>query len=655
MRSNFSTKRKRTTRTAQPNVDETYDLRGLNITSPDQVIPKGEAKKVQNARMYQDETSSEQTSVAIRTRNGSAFFSTPVGQTANVSNVAANTGDTAFSTTLWIAQPFVANASGALTKVEPRIKKDALATGHVIVNIYTDNSGRPGNLLAQSSILASSVTTSYQYLASNLMDAPSLVNGTTYWMVISVQDGTGTYYLEKTAAAGGYSSVDGLVTMVPTGSTVRYRTYTSTSGTIKGFTRRNPKDTTVKRTLFAMNTNIYSVDDSTGTPTSIDSTVSASATNVRFDQVNDKTMWTTGFGAPRQWDGTTVSDIPNAPTNSSHLIIHQQRAFFVPKNDPTSMKFSELNNFESYPAVNLIYVPSPTSPDHITALVVFQDNLVVFTHETKHQILGSNIADFQRKEAVGTKGAVSQEAVAADRNSIYFIADDLNLYSYNGISDKLLSSRISQELKSVEDPSKIRLHVYNNQVRIYYPKSPSSTVNCMALYDITYDQFFLDTGRNVMGSLEWTLNNNELIEFSSKVGQIFKGENTFSDMGKAIDFKYWTPYKAYSSGASKDRIKAFRPILRTSSSKYSIRIGKDIDFLDNPDMRDYDITASGATWGDGSQYGDGTRYGNTSIVDRKAGMSGRGKHTQYRFEKNGVETPVFLYGYISLYKTGAPR
>lgn len=655
MRSNFSTKRRPTVRTAQPNVDETYDLRGLNITSPDQVIPKGEAKKVQNARMYQDETSTEDASVAIRTRNGSAFFSTPVGEALSTQNVAANTGDTAFSTSLWIAQPFVANANGALTKVELRLKKVAGATGHIIVNVYANNAGRPGNLLAQSSILASSITTSYAYLPAYLMDAPSVVNGTTYWVVASVQNGTGTYHWEKTAASGALSTVDGLINVTPLGSSVRYKTYTSTANEIKGFTRRNPKDVTLKRTLFAMGTNVYAVDDSTGTPTSIYSGISASSSKVRFDQVNDKTMFTDGIGAPQQWDGTTVSAIPNAPTACTHLIIHQQRAMLVPKSDPTSIRFSDLNDFTSYPSVNIMYVPSPTSPDHITGLIVFQDNLVVFTHETKHQILGSNIADFQRKEAVGTKGAVSQEAIAADRNNIYFIADDGNLYAYNGISDKLLSSRIAQELKSVEDPSKIRLHVYNNQVRIYYPKSPSSVVSNMALYDITYEQFFLDTGRNVIGSLEWTLNNNELIEFSSRVGQIFKGENTFSDMGKAIDFKYWTPYKAYSSGASKDRIKAFRPILRTSSSKYSIYIGKDVDFLNTPDMREYDITAAGATWGGGARYGDGTRYGSTAIVDRKAGMSGRGKHTQYRFEKKGVETPVFLYGYISLYKTGAPR
>ncbi len=51
------------------------------------------------------------------------------------------------------------------------------------------------------------------------------------------------------------------------------------------------------------------------------------------------------------------------------------------------------------------------------------------------------------KAAVGTKGGVSQEPWPyADRNYIYFMADDKPDYRFNGVSDQLISDRVQPEL-----------------------------------------------------------------------------------------------------------------------------------------------------------------------------------------------------------------
>jgi hypothetical protein len=135
---------------------------------------------------------------------------------------------------------------------------------------------------------------------------------------------------------------------------------------------------------------------------------------------------------------------------------------------------------------------------------------------------------------------------------------------------------------------------------------------------------------------------------------MFTGERNYSDAGKAIDYKYWTPYKKYGSGASKKRVKSFRPVVRVATANYTLSVGKDMDFDNSPDMRAFVVSGGGANWG-AFVWGDGTKWGGRKLVQRKAGMSGRGNHIQYRFERSGVETPVELYGYISQLKEGKPK
>jgi len=155
--------------------------------------------------------------------------------------------------------------------------------------------------------------------------------------------------------------------------------------------------------------------------------------------------------------------------------------------------------------------------------------------------------------------------------------------------------------------------------------------------------------------MEWNLDNNRLIEISSKVGAAYYAEENYSDLGKPIAWNYWTMYKYYTSAAAKDRIKRFRPVIRAVTAAYTMLIGKDIDFENKPDMRTYYVSGQGATWGGGELWGGGEVWGSKRLVDRASGMSRRGKHTQYRFEKEGVETPVEMVGYISQVKPGRAR
>lgn len=658
MRSNFSRPRRTTSAGSKPQIDEQYDLRGLNVTDPDQVMEQHHSPFLLNTRMYARNDGEKR--VAIRNRKGSTRLSTPVGESLNAQNVAVSTGDATFDTSNWLAEPFVPSSSGALTKLEFEIKRTIAGSGHVIVEIYSDNAGKPGTLLAQGSIYAGTIGETYAYLPALFIDAPSLVSGTTYWHRVRVQNGgTAQYAINKTAATGGYTTVTPGTVYSAAGYTWRYKSYLSTAGTILGFTRRYPQNNQ-KRTLFAMGSDVYSVTDA-GTATSISSAIGALSKKVRFDQIDDKTFWVDGVSTGKQWDGTTVSDITNLGGTPSHIIAHQNRLFIVDPSDPCKVKFSGLYDFTSWRNVDFFYVPNPKSPDWISGWLVFQDNLVIMTRETKHVIYGTDLSSFQRRQAIGTKGAVSQEAMVADRNYVYFMADDKNIYRWNGVEDELLSEKVEPLLRQINDTSKVRLHLYRNQLRVYYSSGTDTAANDMLLLELSkkesnkYLEWFHDTGHQVCGSLEWSQDNNELIEFSSKVGAIYLGENGESDLGKIISFRYWTNYKPYGSGSAKDRIKRFRPYVRPSSTPYILRVGKDIDFANKPQMTDFVVDAGGTVWGS-FNWGDGSLWGSgTQLVDNKVAMSGRGKHTQYRFECDYLDVKIELYGYCALIKSGRVR
>jgi len=631
--------------------DETYDLRGLNLVAPDQIMPAGQSPFLRNCRMYARVITDSR--VAILTRKGTRYLSAPVGQAQDQANTTSSTDSSTITTTSWVAQKFTAGATGVLTRVDVDIKTGSSPTGPLIVKAYSNNSGVPGTLLATSSIRNQDITSSFIFTAAYFMDCPAITSGTDYWIVLHQQDnGSGNYLVSNLTGTGLATSTTSGGTWSTASLSIRFKTYVSPSNGVKGFTRRTPSDS-ANRTVFAASGSLYSMEDN-GTMTTVSTALDSNSSYVRFDQADDKTFMVNGLDYPQYWDGGAgLTEILSAPEGASHLAFHQGRLFFV--HDKVRVVFSDLYNFDSYPSVNFFYVPTPKSSDHIAALAVFQDNLVIFTHESKHTIYGSDIATFQRVESVGTKGAVSQEAVAVDRNAIYFMADDKQIYKFNGVSDTLVSEVIQPELSSIPSKSKVRLHLRDNMLRVYY-QSPGSAVNDkIAIYDITNNEWFIDDGKDVVGGLTWTQEDeNPLIEFSHHTPWVFTGEaEVGSDLGKPIYFRYYENYKVYGSGASKKRVKRFRPFVRTADADFNLSVGVDFDYANSAVMSNFPVESSGAEWG--SAVWGSFVWGGLSFVDTKVGMSGRGKHLQYRYERLGVDTPVALFGRIAQVKVGRIR
>ena len=684
MISQFSPTAKIAGTTAQASKDEIYALSGLNMVTPDQIIDTatkrynkrflGQSPFTINSRMLSRDSGDQR--VAIRTRKGSSELLSLASSGATpitVHNANSVSGEQAFSSSLQFASPMSVPSYSltygfyALTFLTLHLRKDPGYLEAIQIRIWDDNGGMPGNLLATSSFDTSLVTSTSAAMTTWFMDAPVYPSSTTLWMTLDVVgDSAVKCYVEVSANAGGLTRTLATVNApwFSSGTSVIFTAPGYKSGAVISAYRRYVQGETPLTIVHTGYDDLIAFQDN-GTESLILSNAGGYqpfSNKFRYAQVDDRTILANGNIQPGYYDHTGFTALSAAPANAVDPLVWINFLFMRVGN---KIMFSDLltttSNTNVWPVVNYFYPNTPLDPDQVVGYIVLKNDLFVFTKTTKYRVSmdDTGIASIDIQEVKGSKGAISQDLICTDGDFIYFIADDLQMYSFNGLSDSPtpISDVVQPEITAAQNPELTGfLHVHNKQIRYYFAKTPDTIVDSMLLYDLVYGEWFLDTGREVGLSITYPLEGSPLIEFSSKATIVFNGDDDgYSDAGKPIDFKYWTNYKAYGSGAAKKRIKRFRPIIKITGRRFTMQIGKDMDFKNSPDMRDYIVNGGSTTYGEGARYGDGSLYGSQPLVDNASGMSGRGKHIQYRFEKNGVNTPVELYGYIALFKEGTNK
>jgi hypothetical protein len=85
-----------------------------------------------------------------------------------------------------LAQEFQVSTDGPINKISVYIKKTS-TPGNLTVRILPDNSGSPGtNTIAQGTLSASSVSSSYGWVDVSLSSNPSLNSSVNYWLVLDL-------------------------------------------------------------------------------------------------------------------------------------------------------------------------------------------------------------------------------------------------------------------------------------------------------------------------------------------------------------------------------------------------------------------------------------------------------------------------------------
>lgn len=630
-----------------------FQFSGLNLVDPDEISDKNESPFAQNFRIFAPKDNTKR--VAISKRNGYAKYSIPVGETVDTTQTSVTgASDKTLTIANWLAMPFTVSSASRLSKVEINVKNNNSGTGPLMVSVYTNTSGAPGTLLAQSSIPASTLTSSYVYNEARFISAPLLATSTTYWIVAYQQsDGTNDYkWSGTTTVSTALTSATSGATWNSTAYGLNFKVYLSTDGYIKGQTRYY-NTTQSPAEIFAFGTAVYSVNDNTGAVTAIKSGLSANATSYKFITVNNKLYYTNAVDVPQVWNGTTNASAGGAPGASSDITLHVNRIFYLSATDPNHVYFTDAAGYETInTSVSFLYVPSPNTADAVQKMISFQNNLVFFTRNRKYVLYGTDLASFILKESPAKKGASSPNAIASDGNFIYFLSDD-GVYKYNGGTDILLSKKVEPLLSNMASKTDPKMWIFDNKVYLSFRTSGNANKNDLLIYDTVYNTWVHDTNVNIEDSNNWTSQSDtrKMIAGSSVMGQLYYGETGTNDLGQAIAFQYWTKYYSFDHPAAKHRLKRLYPHLRGETGNYSITVQIDADELNSPSSNSVPLNAATHLYGDaGLVYGtvasggSGLTYGNSVLALSRLSVGGSNRKHQVRLIQSGVDNPIDFLG-----------
>lgn len=294
-----------------------HDMRGLDMTSPYDLIEKGRSPYAKNFRLYAEDEDSRR--IVVSTRKGQGEYIPPIDETVNITNTSTTgAADQAIGVVANTrAMPFTPSSGGRLTRMELNLRTGT-GLGPITVSIHSDNAGAVGPMIAETTILSSGIISTYAYVAAKFIEAPLLVSGTQYWMYAHVQDDgrDGYEWSSNTATALSKVSNAGIAGLTSTAYSLNFKAYLSSDMKTKGGTRF-AKPFGQNRTIAAYGTSMYMFDDVAKTATVIDSNLDAQATNYYYSFADSKVFWVNGYNNLRAWDGTTIATNADQMTNGT--------------------------------------------------------------------------------------------------------------------------------------------------------------------------------------------------------------------------------------------------------------------------------------------------------------------------------------------------
>ncbi len=587
------------------------------------------------------------------TRKGFDLHSVPAGQTKDDNEESVvGAADQTFNNVTRIAQKFTTTVAGAFTRADVRLKNSASATGNIIVELWSNSGGAPSAMLAESSIVASDVTSSYTYLPVYFAAAPTLTVATSYWIVVySAATGTGSYFWSSTTTnTDALGSINSGSTWSAKTYAVNFKQYYSTTGGSKGLHRTYKSDGT-KVTLLAHGTSLYTVDNVTGALTAIKTGLSASATTYRFVTVNDIVYYVNGFNGLRKWNFTTESQV-NA-TNYTHIAIHKGLLFLVRKDDPTKVEFSNFGVYETFTSTDFVYVPAPKTGDPITATNPLNGYLIISTQNSKYILSGDDNATFSLNAAPDQKGTYSQETTYVDKNYMYFLSDD-GVYRSNGSEAQLISENVYQEIHDLLDKDECTLCVNKGRVYLWYKAAGSSYENECFVWNISLSSQTdtvesKDTAAYVSRAVSAPGDDNEMMVASSVVGQVFwqeRDSNDHNNLGGAIDFKLRSHYMTFGVPASLKEVRYWEPRFGAQAANYSVSCQYATDLRDNFQTQSLlAVQGAGYTWGNAATIWGSFTWGTTAEVQAYLYIPGEYRRVAIQYSHNAAREPHKFLGH----------
>lgn len=587
-----------------------------------------------------------------KTRRGCDHYSVPIGAAVNA-QVTSTTGaaDEGFTTTTRYAEKLTATATGVATRIDINLKNSASATGTVLVEIYSDNSGDPGTLLAASSIAETDLSSTYDYETAYFMQAPDITNGSSYWVVVYLQEsGSGTMYVSSTTnSTNAKVSTNSGQSWSSGAYSLNVKLYTSTDGGVKGLTRIYRPDG-AGTTFMAHGSSLYTINDSTGATTSVDSSINSTATKVRFEYVNDVLYYVDGVGKPRKYDFSSSSSVSTSPYNATDIMEHVGILFYFDRDDPNRLFYTNFAEYEVFTSTDFIYVPAPKKSDHLTAMAKLNGVLYLFRKRDKHMLMGQDNATFRLDEAYAQKGTFSQESVVFDENYIYFASDD-GVYKFNGTSEKNILEGVIDDYTSLLNKEDIHLQLHDNKLYIWYRPNGDAEVNQCFVYNTLYEVIESTDSNSYVGrSFARHDTTDKFLQASNRAGVVYYGEqesNDYHNLGSQLLAEVRTAYDHFGAPQQLKRITYWRPIIQSTQGAYTLQAGFAADYSDDVNFTDVSLQGSGFTYDSAASLYDSATYASgAATTDTTLNVYGSAYRWQRRYKHYAAHEPIEFAGEV---------
>lgn len=390
-----------------------------------------------------------------------------------------------------------------------------------------------------------------------------------------------------------------------------------------------------------------------------------------YDGANEMTFITDGTTYQKYQASThkIIAATASPATVGSSIKVYKNRMYSVGGSSaPERVYYSGLGDGDSWGANDWFDVPSQSATeagrtgDPITALVVFQERLIIFKNRSiwyydTHQL----------REITDKHGCVNKRAVTATGDFLYF-ADNDGVYRLSGNYIDKASKKIQATWDVIPAGRMVEVAMTYFDDKLFVATSAAGgannnivLVNWLRLPPDEEGQtpwsYWEGTAADPIAVKDWAVYEATTTTLPILVYGCAHAQSVTLqlDTGTAdYDFSVGTStaaiasyYKTKSFYLSA-RYKRLFAVYKTQSAASYLSVGYDVDFGNRTGTFNFDMKQAGDVYGTG-KYGTAIYGGQTAIIARGS-VSERGKYIQYTFQNNNASQPWTLYQIKQLFK-----
>jgi len=365
-----------------------------------------------------------------------------------------------------------------------------------------------------------------------------------------------------------------------------------------------------------------------------------------------------GINVPVLLDSTTFTRLDEAPTDvtgAGFVVSFKNQLFFGTGSSLTFTAPFTDNNFTAASGAGTVLVGGT-----ITGLIVFREQLIIFTESAILQLTGNTIADFQLKPITIDLGCVDTDTIQEIGGDVMFLGPDgLRLLSGTdrigdfglAVVSKTIQSEFTNFLSSntsfssvvIREKSQYRLFGYNTNTS---QKSSQGILGTQFSGQGGEGMAWAELrGIRAYTSASRFFQNAETIVFANDDGYLYRMESGNSFDGLAIQTTFATPYTPVND--ARIRKTFYKALLYTDpQGSVSFDMSLKLDFNQKGTVQPTNILFDNNT-GEVAFYGAAT-YGSTAVFSDKlltlfdTQLVGSGFTASIQFETNSTDPPFSL-------------